>query len=632
MTSTEVAIPDTERDELYANKTDQNRARENGGALSDTDARLAEYLSTGLAEKRIEPYFQPIVSLSDSRILGMEVLARWHDPALGEIKPTTFIRIAEQFGLLDRLSTYLMHSAFAAASAWPQQLFLSFNISPKQLHDPDLTALVSAAAAQHAFPLTCVHLEITESALIENLPKSAATLDKLIDMGCVIAIDDFGTGYSSLSWLSMLPFSTIKIDASFIAAMETHRPSRKIVAAVIGLAHSLGLAVVAEGVETVTQANVLRRMGCNLAQGFLFGRPRPAHEMPALLANHAWASGDADLTVPISLESSAGQISELYRSEATSIAFIDPRGRVVASNVSFDRTMAATTDTATGRHLWELTSVTPEMFAELRALHLLGEPFPALEETTPSGALVLVIIRPVQDEGQELLGFSIVCLDISRERSDVIKNPPLSTISDPGRLRAVADTGILASTASGFFTTIVTLAADVLGAPYAAITVVEKDRMIFWSSVGISDVGPTSRAIPLDRSISQYVVSFGQPLIVDDARTSHVLKQHPAVLDGSVMSYIGLPLISPDGHTIGALSVADTKTHHWGTAQVEILGTLAAQVHERVFTTNSACQQVRQPRQPNRIHETRQLTAATTKAGSVRAGHRDFAARDRPQL
>lgn len=561
----------------------------NGGALTDNDSCLAESLSAALAAKRIEPFFQPIVSLSDGRILGMEVLARWSDGARGQVQPATFIRIAEQFDLLNPLLENLMHVAFAAATAWPHQIFLSFNVSARQLHDPRLTSLVGAVSARHAFPLTRVHIEVTESALIDDFAKSKITLDKLIGMGCVIAIDDFGTGYASLRWLSMLPFSTIKIDASFIAAMEAHRPSRKIVAAVIGLAHSLGLAAVAEGVETVTQANVLRRMGCNLAQGFLFGRPRPAHEMAVLLTNDAWASGDADLSVPRSLESSAGQLSELYRSEATSIAFIDPRGLVVASNLGFDRMMVAPTDSATGRHIWELISVTSEMFAELRALHLIGEPLPAFQETTPNGALVLVMIRPVEDEDLELLGFSVVCLDISSELSNPENDRTSSMVNDPGRLRAIADTGILASTASGFFASIVALAADSLGAPRAAITVVEGDRMTFWSSVGIPDVTVPSQRVSLDRSISQFVVNSGQPLIVDDARKSHFLKNHSAVLDGSVVSYIGLPLTSPDGHTIGALSVADTKTHHWGAAHVEILATLADKVRDRIFTTNSAC-------------------------------------------
>ncbi len=189
---------------------------------------------------------------------GFEVLARWNDPEQGFIGPDQFIPIADRFGLLDRLLDQLMRAAFSAAADWPHHIFLGFNVSPTQLRNPELATRIAKAAIDSSFPLSRVHIEVTENGFIDDLSQPRRTLDRLINLGCTIAMDDFGTGYSSLTWLSTLPFSKLKIDASFVMAMEDHRQSRKIVDAVVGLGHSLGLAVVAEGVETAGQADLLR--------------------------------------------------------------------------------------------------------------------------------------------------------------------------------------------------------------------------------------------------------------------------------------------------------------------------------------------------------------------------------------
>lgn len=315
----------------------------------NADQRLARDLLSALSNGGVEPYFQPIVSLGDGRVLGFEVLARWHDPVRGFVSPERFIPIADRFGLLDRLLDQLMRTAFRAAENWPHHLFIGFNVSPTQLRNSELATRVAKAAADSSFPLNRVHIEVTETGLIDDLSVPQRTLDKLINLGCAIAMDDFGTGYSSLTWLSTLPFSKLKIDASFVAAMEEHQQSYKIVAAVVGLGHSLGLAVVAEGVETPGQARLLRAMGCTLAQGYYFGRPTPAADVPDVLAERSVVARHSDCDVPMSMELRAHRLSGRY--DDIAVAFMDPTGTVATSSTAFDRTMGVKQGEAAGRHI-----------------------------------------------------------------------------------------------------------------------------------------------------------------------------------------------------------------------------------------------------------------------------------------
>ncbi len=331
----------------------------------NADQLLARTLLTALATGGVEPFFQPIVSLDDGHVLGFEVLARWNDPEQGFIAPPDrFIPIADRFGLLDRLLDQLMRTAFfSAAEDWPHHLFLGFNVSPTQLRNPpELATRIAKAAMDSSFPLSRVHIEVTESGFIDDLTQPRRTLDRLINLGCMIAMDDFGTGYSSLTWLSTLPFSKLKIDASFVMAMEEHRQSRKIVHAVVSLGHSLGLAVVAEGgVETPAQAELLRTMGgCKLAQGYLFGRPMPAQQVPDALVKLTSATAVEGLLVPMSLELRAHRLSESYAPPDAAVAFMDPAGTVVASSTAFDTTLDSNGGgEVAGRHIWDLIGVTP---------------------------------------------------------------------------------------------------------------------------------------------------------------------------------------------------------------------------------------------------------------------------------
>jgi hypothetical protein len=158
-----------------------------------------------------------------------------------------------------------------------------------------------------------------------------------------------------------------------------------------------------------------------------------------------------------------------------------------------------------------------------------------------------------------------------------------SPIYDPARLETLADTGILDTSPSQYFDRIVSLAAEALGVPAAAIAIVERDRQIYWSSVGMNNVSVHSSEVPLERSVAQQIVATGQPLIVDDARADAALRSHPVVQEGAIAAYLGLPLTSPTGHTIGALSVADVKPHRWSRAHIEILEDLADRVRDRIF-------------------------------------------------
>lgn len=231
----------------------------------------------------IVPCFQPVVDLRSMRLTGFEVLTRWQHPSLGLILPSNFIQVAEELGIIGILTREILRKAFRSAAVIPGHFTLAVNVSPIQLRYRSLPTQFREAAVQAGLPLDRLVVEITESAILENENLALAIAEEIKAMGCRLAIDDFGTGYASLRHLMALPFDQIKVDRSFVNQMTLRPDSRKIVAAVIGLGHSLGLATLAEGVETREQENLLLQMGCSLAQGWLYGRPLTADQIPALL-------------------------------------------------------------------------------------------------------------------------------------------------------------------------------------------------------------------------------------------------------------------------------------------------------------------------------------------------------------
>jgi diguanylate cyclase (GGDEF)-like protein len=237
--------------------------------------------------------YQPQVDLLTGRIVAVEALARWRRDDGTPVAPPVFIGIAEESGLIHELGRWAIDAACARFSTWSQRFarppaVLGVNLSPYQLRDASLVSFVSAVLARNGVAPTALCLELTESGF-EGLDEELAVLDALRNLGCYIAIDDFGTGYSSLARLRDLPVEILKIDRSFIRGLGTDADDTAIVSAVMSLALTLGLHVVAEGVERPEQAGALTRLGCPVAQGYLFAPPAAPSDFAALLTrNRLW--------------------------------------------------------------------------------------------------------------------------------------------------------------------------------------------------------------------------------------------------------------------------------------------------------------------------------------------------------
>jgi diguanylate cyclase (GGDEF)-like protein/PAS domain S-box-containing protein len=254
------------------------------------DARLQERrrleldLRRALANAEFELYYQPLVDAQSSRIIGFEALLRWNHPDRGLVSPADFIPLAEEIGLIVPLGEWVLREACREAASWPGRVKVAVNLSPVQFRNPTLLhTVVSALGASGLSPLR-LELEITESVLLHDSAATLTLLHQLRGLGVRIAMDDFGTGYSSLSYLRSFPFDKIKIDRSFVRELGEKADCLAIVRAVAGLGASLGITTTAEGIETPEQLDQVRAQGCTEVQGYLFSRPRPASEVPALLA------------------------------------------------------------------------------------------------------------------------------------------------------------------------------------------------------------------------------------------------------------------------------------------------------------------------------------------------------------
>jgi diguanylate cyclase (GGDEF)-like protein len=249
-----------------------------------TRATMEHELRAAIESGDILPYFQPVISLADQRIIGFEALARWHHPTRGTIMPDEFIPITEDIGLIDTLSAHILRAGCTAARDWHSDTTLSINISPLQLKDPWLASSLLGILAETGFSPRRLIVEVTENAIIDDVDHAAQVFTSLQNVGIRIALDDFGKGYSSLSHLRQLRFNHLKIDSSFVRSMDTEE-SRQIVSAVAGLGKALGMPVTAEGVESPEVAEALMALGCEQAQGYLFGRPVPAIDAAHMLDN-----------------------------------------------------------------------------------------------------------------------------------------------------------------------------------------------------------------------------------------------------------------------------------------------------------------------------------------------------------
>ena len=250
-------------------------------------AALEEDVRHAVASEEIRPYYQPLVKLSENTLTGFEILARWQHPTRGEIEPAIFIPVVEKLGLIGPLTYSLLRRACLDARHWPPEITIAVNVSPIHLADPLLPVKFLAILSETNFPPTRLEVEVTESALIGDLPMARATLRSLQDIGIKIALDDFGTGYSNLYRLRELRFDRIKIDRSFVTSMVTDVNRAKIVHSILELAKSLGVPTIAEGVEHLQTIKALTEGGAEFGQGFYFGKAMPADAADKLVQDAA---------------------------------------------------------------------------------------------------------------------------------------------------------------------------------------------------------------------------------------------------------------------------------------------------------------------------------------------------------
>ena len=260
-------------------------------------AALEEEIRKGIDADEFVPFFQPLINLSSGEPTGYEVLARWNSRRRGLLEPDVFIEIAEASGLIAALSMNVMKQALEEARDWPAHLKLAVNLSPVQFRDPRLAERVLKLLAETGFPARRLELEITEGSLIENPTQATTIVHSLKNNGITIALDDFGTGYASLTQLQSLPFDRIKIDKSFVASIGDNEQSAAIVQTITSLGKLLCVPITAEGVETETIRRLLAEVGCEDAQGWLFGRAVSANFIRSQFALPGEASvpGAADV-------------------------------------------------------------------------------------------------------------------------------------------------------------------------------------------------------------------------------------------------------------------------------------------------------------------------------------------------
>lgn len=244
-------------------------------------------LRAAIKDGGFELNFQPLYSLAEKRLTGFEALIRWNHPTRGRVSPAEFIPLAEETGLIIPIGEWVLREACHQASAWPENVSVAVNVSPKQFAASGIAATVLSALSASGLAASRLELEITESIFIADVDATLATLHSLRNLGIRIALDDFGTGYSSLSYLRSFPFDKVKIDKSFVEDLGTTGNGHAVIRAITTLAAALGMETLAEGVEDITQFEVLEREGCQNIQGYLFSRPVAAEAVHELLRDGA---------------------------------------------------------------------------------------------------------------------------------------------------------------------------------------------------------------------------------------------------------------------------------------------------------------------------------------------------------
>lgn len=384
-----------------------------------------------LENEELVPCFQPLVELRTGRLAGFEVLARWQHPQLGLMLPENFIPLADEHGLIGKLMEQILRKALLSCSLIPEPLTLAINVSPTQLLNLGLPKEIHDAVERAAFSLKRLTIEITESALLNNLDLAKTIACDFKAMGCRLALDDFGTGYSSLGHLRTLPFDELKIDRSFIASMTKTRESRKIVAAIVGLGQTLGIITVAEGIETEQQADMLLWLGCELGQGWLYGKAVPAEEVidfvsaPPRAISAGFSTPGDDWAVS-SLEAlptqRLAQLQAIYDGAPVGLCFLDRNLRYVSLNKRLADMNGATVSAHMGKTVQEMI---PDWFPMLEPYLLKalgGDAVSEVEVSRPESIpgekdfAALLSYHPAFDEADEVIGVSVVVVDITEHK------------------------------------------------------------------------------------------------------------------------------------------------------------------------------------------------------------------------
>jgi EAL domain-containing protein (putative c-di-GMP-specific phosphodiesterase class I) len=385
----------------------------------------------------VVPCFQPIVELRSGRLAGFEVLTRWQHPGLGLILPENFISLAEENELIGNLTQQILHKALIWAPALPEPLALAVNMLSIQLCDLNLPSLIRETAHEAEFPLQRLIIEITESALVNNLDCARRVAIELKQIGCRLALDDFGTGNSSLRLLQELPFSELKIDRSFVESVTVKRESRKIVAAVVGLGSGLDMVTMAEGIQTQEQADLLFCLGCELGQGWPYGRPTPAQRIPDIVAASTRSLSTGMLPegseVISRLEAlpaqRLAQLQAIYNCAPVGLCFLDRNLRYVNLNERLADLNGAPAGAHIGRKVQEMI---PDLFTRIQPflLRALGgeaiEGVEAFKLSPDSGSpdkTLLVSYQPAFNETRKVIGISVAVMDITEPNRGRIPSP-----------------------------------------------------------------------------------------------------------------------------------------------------------------------------------------------------------------
>ncbi len=255
-------------------------------ALAQAARRKSEIqiaVGEAVAKNQLQLHYQPVFGLAQGNLLGFEALLRLEHPELGKVSPAEFIPVAEETGAITKIGAWALIQACRTAVNWPSHMTVAVNISPEQFYNGTLLSDVHHALELSSFPAYRLEIEITESTLLKDSEIVVSQLNALREMGCAIVMDDFGTGYSSLSYLWKFPFSKLKIDRSFINALDSAPMVKGMIKAITDLCKNIGLKVTAEGIETQAQAQVVRELGCDQVQGYLCGKPVVEAEVAAVI-------------------------------------------------------------------------------------------------------------------------------------------------------------------------------------------------------------------------------------------------------------------------------------------------------------------------------------------------------------